>query len=202
MKYFIVLCAGALFFGACGSHQQPADTPKTDSVATIDSSKNAFFPVAEFLESEILQVNANPLALKKFTTRNGKTDSVFILPEEFKTLALKFLPEELHNGSFEKTFTESSFMDKTTQSVTFSYTNTIQERPLRRVDVITLPGTGSLHVKSVYMETSRRSGDSTIVEKLYWRAGRSFQIATNTMLKDKGAQSQQVRVAWNEQEEE
>ncbi|MBS1662714.1 MAG: hypothetical protein JST68_16845 [Bacteroidetes bacterium] len=202
MKYFIVLLAGALFFGACGSHKQPANTTKTDSLPAADSSKNAFFPVADFLESEILRIDSLPLPLKKFTTRNGKTDSIFILPAEFNTLAMKFLPAELHNGGFEKTFTETSFMDKTTQSITFSYANKATEQSLRRVDVIVLPGNGAMHVKSIYMETSRSSGDSSIVEKLYWRAGRSFQIGTNTLLKNKDVQSQQLRVTWNEEEDE
>ncbi|HEY6900817.1 MAG TPA: hypothetical protein VI233_09250, partial [Puia sp.] len=174
----------------------------TDSLAKADSTKNVFFPVADFLESEILQVDSMPLGLKKFTTRNGKTDSTFILLPEFNALALKFLPADLRNGSFEKNFTESSFVDKTTQSVTFSYTSTVPEQVLRRVDVLTLPGNGAMHVRSIYLETNRKSGDSSIFEKLYWRAGRSFQIATSTALKDKGAMSQQVKVAWNEEVEE
>jgi hypothetical protein len=175
MKYFVVLClAGAFFSAACGNHQQPVNPSQQDSLQQTDSSKNSFIPVAEFLETEILHVDSVPLALRKYTTVNGRTDSAFIEVPEFNRLALQFLPTGLHDGSFEKNFTETSFMDKSTRSIMFTYSTTIKDQPLRRVDVQTIAGNGSQKVKSIYLEKNRVSGDSLILEKLYWRAGKSF----------------------------
>jgi hypothetical protein len=203
MKLFVVLClAGGFFLGACGNHKRPADLTRQDSPLQADSNKNAFFPVAEYLESEILYVDSVPLALRKYNIGNGRTDSALIQVPEFNKLALQFLPPDLHNGNFEKSFTESSFMDKTTQSVTFSYSTALNDLALRRVDVQTSVSYGSQKVKSIYLETSRHSGDSLILQKMYWRAGRSFQVMTITSMKGKAPMEQQLKVVWGDEEDE
>lgn len=202
MKYFVVLClAGAFFPAACGNHKQSVDPSKQDSQQQTDSSKSSFFPVAEFLETEILHVDSVPLALRKYTTVNGKTDSAFIDVPEFNKLALQFLPAGLHDGSFEKNFTENSFMDKSTSSIMFTYSTTVKDQPLRRVDVQTVAGNASQQVKSIYLEKDRVSGDSLILEKLYWRAGKSFQVMTMTTVKGKPPVEQKVKVIWDDDEE-
>lgn len=203
MKYFIVLClAGVLITAACGHHQQTVDPSKQDSLQQTDSSKNSFIPVADFLETEILHVDSVPFALRKYTTVNGRTDSGFIQVTEFNKLALQFLPPELHNGNFERDFTENSFMDKSTQSIMFTYSTTVTDQPLRRVDVQTINHYGAQQVKSIYLEKNRVAGDSLILEKLYWRAGRSFQIVTMTTVKGRPPVEQQLKVIWDDEEEE
>ena len=201
MKYFVLLClAGAIFLTACGNHQQPADTSKQDSLSQADSGRNAYLPVAEYLETEILHVDSVPLALKRYRTFDGKTDSAFIQVPEFNQLALQFLPTELHDGSFEKNFTESSFEDQSTQSIMFTYSTKVSDQSLRRVDVQTVTGHGSQKVKSIYLEKRRVSGDSLILDKMYWRTGRNFQIVTMTTVKGKPPVEQQLKVVWDDEE--
>ena len=201
MKYLIALSLilGLTFVSCKNPRQRTAQTSK-DSIPPNDTA-NTFFPVAEYLETEILHVDSVPLALKKFTTVNNKTDSAFILVPEFNTLAKQFLPQELHDGRFEKDYTESSFMDKLTQSVTFTYSTAVQELPLKRVDVQTIPYNGSQKVKSIYLEKNYSSGDSLITQKMYWRAGKSFQIATRMTPKGKPSVEQLLKVVWDEEEE-
>ena len=99
--------------GACVNHQ-PA-VVSHDSLPGADSApKNSFFPVADYLETEILNVDSTPVALVCYRTSNNRTDSAFISPPEFNTLALQFLPSEIRDGALERNFTESSFGDKTT----------------------------------------------------------------------------------------
>src|SRR5260221_5279787 len=152
MKYLVVPCfAGAFFLAACGNLKQPVDPSKQDSLQQADSSKNSFFPVAEYLETEILHVDSVPLALRKYTTLNGKTDSAFILVPEFNQLAMRFLPPELHDSSFEKQFTESYFMDKYSQSIMLTYSTTVKDQPLRRVDVQKATRQPARPVKKIYL---------------------------------------------------
>ena len=201
MKYFVLLyLAGAIFLTACGNHQQTADTSKQDSLSRADSARNAYFPVGEYLETEILYVDSVPLALRRYRTFNGKTDSAFIQVPEFNQLALQFLPTELHDGSFEKNFTESSFSDQSTQSIMFTYSTKVSDQSLRRVDVQTVTGHGSQKVKSIYLEKKHTSGDSLILEKMYWRTGKSFQIVTMTTVKGKPPVEQQLKVVWDDEE--
>ncbi|MBS1603819.1 MAG: hypothetical protein JST42_14225 [Bacteroidetes bacterium] len=199
MKYPVALILG-LTIVACKNPRQTASSGQ-DSIPPNDTT-NAFFPVAEYLETEILHVDSVPLALKKYTTVNNRTDSEFIQVPEFNTLAKQFLPQELHDGRFEKDYTESSFRDKSTESVTFTYSTTAEELPLKRVDVQTIPHNGSQRVKSIYLEKNYSSGDSLITQKMYWRAGKSFQIATRTTLRGKPSVDQLLKVVWDEEEDE
>ncbi|HVU99011.1 MAG TPA: hypothetical protein VHE34_27505 [Puia sp.] len=204
MKFFIVLClAGAALLGACSNHQQPA-TAASDTPARADSgaTRNAFFPVADYLEAEIRSVDSAPLAKKMFTVRNGHTDSVFLELPEFNQLAFQFVPRELADSEFEKNFTETSFEDKATRSITFTYSPIGANTELQRVDVLTVPGTRSMEVKSVYLEKLRKSGDSVILQKMFWRAQRNFSIATLVHVKGIQAGEDQIRVVWDDSPEE
>lgn len=189
---------------ACGQHGQPAAASK-DSLPGSDSSaaRNNFFPVDDYLEAEILSVDSLPIAFWKYVTHDNRTDSVLIGTPQFNALALQFLPPEIRNGGLNKNFTESSFMDKTTQSVTLTYTPVNKDLPLQRVDVQTAPGARAQEVKTVYLERNRVAGDSVILQKLLWRAKHGFQIVTLTRVKGKAPQEEQVRVVWaNDNEEE
>ena len=104
------------------------------------------------------------------------------------------------DGSFEKNYTESSFMDKTTQSVMLTYATTDNTLPLQRVDVMATPFNGSQQVRSIYFEKTRKSGDSIILQKMYWRANRSFQVVTSTRVKGGSPIEQQLKVVWNDEE--
>jgi hypothetical protein len=201
MKYLI---ACSLILGltivSCKNPVKQTAPASQDPIPPNDSA-NTFFPVAEYLETEILHVDSVPLALKKYTTINNRTDSAFIQVPEFNTLALQFLPRELHDGRFEKDYTETSFSDKSTQSITFTYSTAVQELLLKRVDVQTIPHNGSQKVRSIYLEKNYSSGDSLIIQKMYWRAGKSFQIATRTTLKGKPSVEQLLKVVWDEEDE-
>ena len=201
MKYLIAfsLVLG-LAFCSCNNHQQLTARTSQDSLPASDTT-NTFFPVAEYLETEILHVDSVPLALKKYTTINYRTDSAFIQVPEFNNLAKRFLPQELHDGRFEKDFTESSFMDKSTQSIIFTYSSTVKELPLQRVDVTTVTHNGSQKVRSIYLEKTYSSGDSLITEKMYWRAGKNFQIVTMASPKGRPSVEQLLKVVWDEEEE-
>jgi hypothetical protein len=204
MKNFALVClAGAwLSFNACAHHgQQPAPSPQ-DSLSINDSAKNSFFPVADYLETEIMRVDSFPIATMKYTIRNGRTDSGYIQLTEFNELALQFLLPEFKDGSFEKNYKETSFVDRATQSVTFTYSPADQSLPLQRVDVVAASGTQGNLVESIYLEKTRVAGDSVVLQKMYWQAGRNFQIISLIRVKGQPPVQQQVRVVWNPETEE
>lgn len=153
--------------------------------------------MAEVLESEILYVDSMPLALHKFVTQAGHTDSSFIRVPEFNALALQFLCPEFHDGSFERDFTESSFIDRDTRAVTFTYSTPNRSLSLQRVDVIAIPQGAAHRMKSVYLEMNRVSGDSVILQKMYWRAARNFEVVSLIRIKGKPPVEQQLKVVWD-----
>jgi hypothetical protein len=203
MKNFVLVCIAGLclYCGACVNHARQPLSNQSDSLAPADSAGKDFFPVAEVLESEILYVDSMPLALHKFATQDGHTDSSFIRVPEFNTLALQFLVPEFRDGSFEKEFTESSFIDRGTRAVTFTYSTTNRDLPLQRVDVIAAPQGVSHQMKSIYLERSRVSGDSAILQKMYWRAAKNFQVISLIRVKGKPPVEQQLKVVWDTDED-
>jgi hypothetical protein len=203
MKYPVVffLC-GALAIAACGSGTRRTassqDSALSSNAGGSDSSaaKNEFFPVDDYLEAEILSVDSMPMAFWKYVTHDNRTDSVLITTGDFNTLALQFLPPEIRDGGLNKNFTESSFMDKTTQSITFTYTPTDKDAALQRVDVQTAQGIRAQEVKSIYMERTRKAGDSVILQKLLWRSKHGFTIVNQIHVKEQAPKDEQIKVSW------
>jgi len=207
MKHFVVtlLVGGWLFLSACHNHNTRTDgaAGSTDSLPK-DSTVNVFFPVGDYLETEILRVDSTPIAIVKYTVQKDRKDSVFISPVEFNALARQFLSPEFGNGSFQKNYQESSFMDKATRSVTFTYSTQDRSLPLQRVDVLAVPSPNgsSNRVKSIYIERTDGSGDTLTLRKMYWKAGQNFQILMRTSIHGQPPVERQLKVVWNNGEEE
>ncbi|HET6254086.1 MAG TPA: hypothetical protein VFE32_08435 [Puia sp.] len=193
---FACITGGWLFCGACAHHPQQPSSQSQDSVSHPDTTTHSYFPIADALEGEIRQIDSMPVAIRKVVTRNGRKDSAFIKPAEFDALAAQFVAPEFRNGRFEKEFTESSFIDNATQDVTFTYSTTNRFLPLQRVDIIASPQGASHQVKSIYLEKNRTSGDSSILDKMYWRSGRQFQVIRLIRVKDGPPVQQQLIVSW------
>jgi hypothetical protein len=202
MKNFVFLAIawGWLFCSACANHRPSPTLHQQDSLSNPDSVRNSYFPIADYLEAEIMRVDSIPRAMMKYATRDGKTDSGYIQLSEFNTLALQFLLPEFKDGSFEKNYTESSFMDKTTQSVTFTYSAVDKDLPLQRVDVQANPTGGNQQVRSIYFEKSRVSGDSVILQKMFWQGGKNFQVVSFIRIKGKPPVRQLLKVVWDNEQ--
>src|SRR5580658_7744629 len=159
-KFALAWLTGAwLLCAACGRHPQTSSTPTTDTLSRPDTAGTVFFPVADVIESEILQIDTIPVAIRKSITGNGHTDSGFIKPAEFHALAMQFVVPEFRNGQFQKDFTETSFIDNATRAATFTYSPTSRDLPLTRVDVVATPHGAEHEMKTIYMERTRVSGD-------------------------------------------
>ena len=197
MKYSTVLffACGLLLLCACGNRQQPAsasgEPPKTDT--TTDQ----FFPIADYLQSEIRYVDSTPLAILKSETFNDRKDSTFLTPAEFHRLASTFLLPGLDADSLKKNYTENSFSDKTTGYLTFTYSPKDKDLPLQRVDVVVSPGRGVDKVKSIYLERVARESDTLTVTKMYWEARHSFQVITSLQPAGKTPLFRQLKVVWD-----
>ncbi len=202
MKNFVLaIAAGScLCWSACGHRGGQPASNQQDSVARQDSSANAHFPVAEYLEAEILRIDSFPEALRKVTTRDGRTDTTYILLPEFNALALQFLLPAFNDGSFQTKYTESSFMDRSTETITFTYSATDKDLPLQRVDVVTITDGEVNKVRSVYLENRKVAGDSSIFQKLYWQTKHQMQIFSRITVKGKPPVEQQVKVIWDPEE--
>ncbi|MHA4808392.1 hypothetical protein ACX0G9_09795 [Flavitalea flava] len=192
----IIPCIALLI--ASGCHQKNATNQPDPAQSIQDSLKKSFFPVADFLQAEISYVDSTPLAIRKYNTENGRTDSSLIQTAEFHQLAVEFLlPELAKGGDFEKNFSENSFLDETTGYLTFTYSTRDKELPLQRVDVLAAPGTSSEKVRSIYLEKAYKAGDTSVIKKMYWKAKQSLLIITNLQVPKKAPVVKQLRLVWD-----
>ena len=184
-----------ILVGCKNGKQENLPAPQTD---TVPQKEKAYFPVFDFLQSEIRYVDSLPVGILRYTTKNGSTDSGYIKSEEFHQLAGEFLSPVLTKETFEKEFKETSFFDNSTKFSTFLYSTENRSLPIQRVNVLVQPENAVFSkVKSIYMEKFSENGDSSFVRKMYWKAGQNFQINTEIKTSSAEAITQQVKVVWN-----
>jgi len=194
MKNYILLILSVFgSLSACKNHEQKKTTePKQE--------KKDFFPVADYLNSEIGYVDSLPLKMVKYITINKKTDSMFIKLSEFDSLAREFLPVELNDSAFQQDFDESSFFDQTTNSLTFTYSTKNEKSRLKRVDVLANRTSGFDKVRSVYMEKDMVQNDTPVLKKMYWRSKKSFEIITIVRSANQPQVTNHLKVVWDNSE--
>jgi hypothetical protein len=174
MKHlFIPFFSSLLMICACNSGKEHETTGTTKSADTI---KKNYLPVQDYLKSEIAAVDSFPYKLIRYRLVHGKTDSAIITTAVFDELAAAFLLPDLDSSRFEKKFEENSFVDRTTNLVSFTYSTKDAGNGLKRVDVLLSPGAGTDKLNSIYMEAISGYPDSTLISKLSWKAGKNFRI--------------------------
>jgi hypothetical protein len=191
MKSFRILAIVLLVVCFCSCHHVAAPPPV----------QKDYFPVRDYLESEIATIDSTPYKLVEYNIQNGKTDSALITAPEFNRLAGSFLVPDLDSTRFESRFEENSFMDQSTNLLSFTYSTKDTSYGLRRVDVLATPDpTGADRVKSIYLETSAFRADSLMLTKMYWNAGKSFSIIYISQPPHGEAVTRQTRVVWDSSE--
>lgn len=199
--YFAFVCAVILLSACKNEPKKTVDEKVTEEKpAEKPQEKKDYFPVADFIKKEISYVDSLPLPIIKYHIENNQSDSVFIKPKEFNAIAQEFLPAILTTPAFEENFTETSFMDETTQSVTFTYLSKKNNDELRHIDVLVKPTPRLDKVRSVYMEKIINKNDTLIIKKMIWKARRNFNIITSIQPLGKKAVIKQLKIVWDDRD--
>jgi len=182
-----------LLFG-CEDENKKAEAPP----AALPEEKKNFFPVLDYLKGEVAYVDSFPLRIMTFSTRNGHTDSGYIQITEFDRLAREFLDPALDTASMEKDFTENSFLDQTSQSLTFTYSKKNGSAGIKRIDVLAAQDPAYDKVKSVYIEKVNTQNDTTVVKKMFWKPKRNFQVITIIQPPHQPDITNKLKVVWDD----
>jgi hypothetical protein len=182
----------ATFFilAACKNQKEANSAPP-------GAGKKNYFPVADFLRSEIHYVDSLPLGILKCKVKNNHSDSSFINPDEFNQLAEEFIPPVLTSAAFENDYEESSFIDQTTQSVAFTYATKNKNQELQRIDVLAKSNEGNNQVLSIYLEKMSEKNNEQVRQKMYWKARKSFLIVTTRRSPGQPPVVSQLKVIWD-----
>jgi hypothetical protein len=198
MKLLISVGSLLLLAAACHRKEPPPPTPAQTPHATrpADTAQNHFFPIADYIRTEISTVDSTPIAILKYSIENGRTDSAFISSPVFHQLALQFIMPDLDSAFFEKNYSQKTFMDETNDLLTFTYSPLNKDQPLQRADVL-INTEANNQVKSIYLEKTYSSGDTVITKKFLWRAKKSFLVITTLQPPQKTTIVRQVKVVWD-----
>jgi len=194
MKKFLIPLSVIFLTYACHSKQ-----PESTAIDTkpVDTAKKNYLPVAYYLRAEIAAVDSFPLKLMRYHIVESKTDSGIITTPVFDRIAKEFLLDELDSSHFEKQFEENSFIDRSTNLVSFTYSTKDSGYGLKRVDVLLSPGAGVDKLSSIYMESIAGNKDSTVITKMSWKAGRNFRILHIQKPKKGQETTDQTIVVWD-----
>lgn len=182
--------------GCKNKEEQPSSVPDQQQKTDSPEAKN-YLPVLDFLKGEIQNVDSFYAGMRKITIRNGKTDSTFISSEEFHKITNEFVTNDLSKEFLEEHYNESSFMDHSTQSVTFTYLTNDHSLAIRRIDLLTGQTSGFDKLKSLFIEKQVSSGDTSILKRVFWKAGKNFLLMTQKTVGQNPPDISQVKVVWD-----
>lgn len=186
---FFLLCS--LIYSACRQNEKTASAKNTG-----ENDTTHFFQVAQYIQSQIEEVNKTPYFIYKIDIINGKKDSVAINTPVFNRISAQFLKPDINDKVLKKHYKESIFHDQTTKSFTISYTANDKNLEIQNVQVL-LQEDGQT-VKRVFIRKFFNYTDSSAIEQLSWKPDESFQI--NRLVQKQAAKENtyQTNVVWNE----
>jgi hypothetical protein len=184
----VVLCTLILFACSENTRNENPNGDTTDSSSAAngsDTTGGEYFPVLDFIKSEIRSVDSLPVGIKVYRAEGKKKDSGYLKPEEFHQLTDEFLTPELEPDQFKNMYTESSFYDRSSKTSTFHYETKKEDATIRRIDVITSATDTYDKVTSLYFE--KLAGPDRFLKKLFWKPGQEFSLIE---------QNKVTRVVW------
>jgi len=155
-----------------------------------------FYPVRQFLQSQIADVVHTPYFIYKLTRQNNKQDSVVVSSADFAALTALFVKWSVDSPGVKKYYREDAFNDASTGSVTFSYSTHNKNLPLQQADVLLDPETQ--RVKRIFLQIVQNNNDTTFMYKLGWKANKSCSIASSIQPAKGDELTSYTTVVWNE----
>jgi hypothetical protein len=186
----------ALMFALLGTACKSKTPPTTLQPVSAPVEKPSFFPVTSYIKGQLRDFEDRSMNPLKFTTIDGRTDSVWLKTEEVRAAVQDFLEPQIDSGNMVTLFKEEKFRDQTLNTFTFTY-DPLGPLPgpmtLKRWDVYVDVETGK--VKKVYM-VKKPSADKTV--QLTWVSDRYCTIVTIADLPDGNSKIEsEQKVTWD-----
>lgn len=192
-KIIFLYCSILFLIFSCNSGNKKNSATNTSGEPPI-----AFFPVTDFLEGQLRELDSLPVTPLKIVIINGKTDSAWLLRSDIRKFASPFLTPVFDSVSMMPFFTAKSFLDKTINSFTLTYdanNKSPRNLALRTVNVYIDPQTSS--VQRIYL-VKQMSVDSTdIITQLTWITDKLCSIRTILQKSGESPEIREEKMIWN-----
>lgn len=172
-----------------------ADQSKPLDAVPQDST--TFFPVTDFLEGQLKEIESMPVTPLKTITENGKVDSSWVTREAIRNFAKPFLLPEIDSISMNQYFTGKSFLDATINLITLTYDPKIVlpgNLKLRHWDVYIDPESGE--VQRVYMVKEVWEQDINVTTQLTWNVNKWCSIRSITQKEGSTPVIKEEKMVW------
>lgn len=182
IQFFILT---ALISSACNSGNE---TPE------FEQTNKTFFPVHSFIKSELAEIDSLPIAVFRYVSREGKTDTSIIEKNLFRSQTEEFIQPDITTPELKDLYRETVFQDNSINAITLSYVPKDQDAIIRKIDVYVNPDNEK--VKYIYIEKSEDKADSNFVRKMIWTAGKHFQVSTVISVNNRLLSESQEKYSW------
>ena len=167
--------------------------------AIKDSTESQiFFPVTEYINGQLSEVESLPVTPLKIVTQNGRSDSTWMKKENIREFAKPFLYPEIDTANFKDLFVQKSFLDQTINAFTFSY-DPIDKLPdtlqLRRWDVYIDPKKNT--IKRIYLIKEINNKGILQILQLTWKSNQWCKITYLTEQAGKPPQIKEELMKWD-----
>ncbi len=173
-ELIIFVCLCNLLLYNCKNH--------TNERALGDPSNESYYPIGNFIRSQLLHIDSMPLAVIKYTTIAQVTDTSITDKKDFKAIADGFITPDIGAPEFKSQYSETSFLDASLGTITLTYLATNKRTTIRKADV--LLNAENTRVKTIYIEKDLSNNDSSMVQKMLWSANNYCQITSIIRKKD------------------
>jgi len=187
--FFFLICP-VLYYGCKQNGRNSTEN------SAVKNDTTHFFQVAQYIQSQIAEVNKTPYFIYKTDVINGKKDSTAINNAVFNNVSAQFLKPDINDKALKKHYTENIFHDQTTKSFTISYTADDKQLEIQNIEIL-LQEDGQT-VKRIFIRKFFNYQDSAAIEQLSWKPGESFQINRLVQKPGNKENTHQTNVVWNE----
>jgi hypothetical protein len=154
----------------------------------------AVFPVTEFINGQLHDLEKMPITPLQIITSDGGIDSFWMKRENIRGFARPFLSPLVDSITMQPYYNSKSFFDQTINAITFIYdaNNKLPKNiALTHFDVYINPESGK--VNRIYL-VKQPSADSTI--QLTWTTDKWFSITTIVQMAGKKPTIQKEKMIW------
>lgn len=141
---------------------------------THDNKDVNFFPISGNINAELRELDSLPIAIIKYVQQSEKQDTVITSKREVRDIAEDMTVPDISSPELKKYFVETVFYDKTSNTLTMSYTTTSEKPVIRKIDVIISQETDK--VRSIYVEKLEKRADTLINKRMVWTPGKNVQV--------------------------
>lgn len=191
MKHLVTIISIVLIVNVIGCKNQTNNTQSNND--TI-----AFFSLKGFFDKEKSFLDSMPYYTYQIKTINNATrDSADYNKASLDSILQVLAALDIEKNNWKSSFTETSFNDLSTQSITLHYETFETTIPVKSIDV--LFDEKKMKVKRIFIKTVQQANETVINRHYSWKTGKSCLI-TETFSKTAAKPEQTVTyfINWND----